>query len=79
MKKTLRIIAAIVLFACVLASFYISCRIFYNQGIVADETETNPAQLVGGETWLYMVWLRLGLLFAASVVSLRYVIKAIVK
>lgn len=65
MRKALKY----VVFFCCLVSLLVSMQIFYNQGIAADELGISASLLFGGELWLYMVWLRLLLLFGATVFS----------
>ncbi len=39
----------------------ISYKLFWNLGIYVDEFNTSPDVVLGGEFWLYMNWLRLGI------------------
>lgn len=39
----------------------ISVKLFYNMAFFADEFNTSPAVVTGGEFWLLMDWVRLGL------------------
>lgn len=56
MKK--KIVPAIV-FICSLIIFVISTNLFYQMGIYADEYNTTPSVVYGGEFWLMADWLRL--------------------
>lgn len=56
-------------FVCSAVCFLITVHQFYNMGIYADEYNTSPAVVLGGEFWLYMDWLKLFALFALTVVS----------
>ncbi len=40
----------------------ISARLFWNMGVYADEYGSSPDLICGGWFWLYMDWIRLGLL-----------------
>ena len=57
------------LLICSAIAFIISLRLFWNMGIYVDEYNTNPAVVCGGELWLYMDWLRLGLLGLITLLS----------
>lgn len=65
MKKTLNIL----IFAGSLLVLIISIKLFWNMGIFADEFNTSPDAVCGGEFWLYMDWLRLIVLLVVTVVS----------
>ena len=47
----------------------ITCKLFWNLSIYADEFNTSPDVLLGGEIWLYMNWFKLIALFLISVLS----------
>lgn len=47
----------------------ISLKLFYNMGIFVDEFNTSPDVVNGGDFWLMMDWLRLGLLAVVSLIS----------
>lgn len=66
MKKKIGIL---VIFIFSTAALFISLKLFYNMGIFVDEFNTSPAVVNGGEFWLMMDWLRLGLLAVISLVS----------
>lgn len=42
-------------------SLIISCKLFWNLSIYADEFNTSPDVVLGGELWLYMNWFKLGI------------------
>lgn len=50
-------------------SLIISMKLFWNLGIYADEFNTSPDIVLGGDLWLYMDWLRLGLLTIVCLIS----------
>lgn len=50
-------------------SLIISMKLFWNLGIYADEFNTSPDIVLGGGLWLYMDWLRLGLLTIVCLIS----------
>ena len=47
----------------------ISYKLFLNLGIYVDEYNTSPDVVLGGEFWLYMNWLKLGLSMLICVLS----------
>lgn len=47
----------------------ISIKLFWNMGIYVDEYSTGPSVVCGGDFWLYMDWLRLGLSALICVLS----------
>lgn len=49
-----------IIFLLSIISLIISLKLFWNMGIYADEYNTTPSIVCGGEFWLYMDWLRLG-------------------
>lgn len=51
------------------AALYISLRLFWNMGVYVDEHNTSPSVVCGGDFWLLMDWLRLGLLSVTTLVS----------
>lgn len=60
------------IFIMILCCFFISMRIFYNLGVAADEFNTNPALILGGEIFLTLDWLRLFLEFLLIPLFLLY-------
>ena len=52
-----------------LVSLLISLKLFWNMGVYVDEYGSSPVLVCGGDFWLYMDWLRLGLLFVLCVIS----------
>ena len=50
-------------------SLLISLKLFWNMGMYADEYGSSPVLVCGGWFWLYMDWLRLGLLFILCIIS----------
>ena len=38
----------------------ITCKLFWNIAIYADEFNTSPDIVLGGEFWLYMNWIKIG-------------------
>lgn len=50
-------------------SLIISIKLFWNLGIYSDEFNTSPDVVLGGDLWLYMDWLRLGLLTIVCLIS----------
>lgn len=38
----------------------ITCKLFWNIAIYADEFNTSPDIVLGGEFWLYMNWFKIG-------------------
>lgn len=49
--------------------FIISVKLFFNMMVFADEYNTSPDIICGGEFWLNLTWIRLGLLFIISFIS----------
>ncbi len=64
-----RKIVSLTIFICSLAVLMISIRLFWNMGVYADEYNTTPGVVCGGEFWLLMDWLRLLLSGMAAVLS----------
>lgn len=62
-------VVPLIVFVCSLAALWISANLFYNMGIYVDEHNTTPSVVYGGNFWLIMSWLRLGLLGIITVVS----------
>lgn len=62
-------ISTIIIFISSLITLLISMKLFWNMCIFVDETNTTPSAVLGGEIWLYMEWLKLGLLLVVCVVS----------
>ena len=56
----------IVVFILSIICFFISMKLFFNMMIFADEYNTSPDIVCGGELWLYLNWIKLGLLFTIS-------------
>lgn len=48
------------IFVLSLICLIISCKLFLNLSIYADEFNTSPDVVLGGEFWLSMGWLRIG-------------------
>ena len=59
----------IVIFVLSLISLVISLNLFWNLGVYADEYGSSPVLVSGGEFWLSMDWLRLGLLLVLCIIS----------
>lgn len=59
----------IAIFILSLLSLTISLKLFWNMGVYADEYGSSPVLVSGGWFWLYMDWIRLGLLLALCVTS----------
>lgn len=64
-KRKLSIIVFILSFFSLLISF----KLFWNLAIFADEYNSSPSIVNGGEFWLTMDWLRLLLLLLLCVIS----------
>lgn len=62
-------ILKISIFVLSLICLIISLKLFLNLAIYADEFNTSPDVVLGGEFWLYMNWLRLILSGAICVLS----------
>lgn len=58
-----------VIFISSLVSLLISMRLFLNLGVFVDEYNLSPDIVYGGDFWLYMSWLRIGLLLIITIVS----------
>lgn len=58
-----------VIFVLSLISLFISLKIFWNIAIYVDDFGASPTDIYGGDLWLYMAWLPLGLLFVICVIS----------
>jgi hypothetical protein len=52
-----------------LASLVISFKLFWNMGAYADEYGSSPVLVSGGWFWLYMDWIRQGLLLVLCIIS----------
>ena len=65
----------LIMFLLSLVALVISMGIFYNQGILVDESGIGAAALYGGGVWLLLNWLRLLLLAAVCAVSLPGIFK----
>ncbi|AUN13752.1 hypothetical protein [Paraclostridium sordellii] len=62
-------ILKISIFVLSLICLIISLKLFLNLAIYADEFNTSPDVVLGGEFWLYMNWLRLVLSGGICVLS----------
>lgn len=60
---------SIILFMLSLFLLAISLKLFWNLSIFADEYNSSPIIINGGEFWLAMDWLRLLLLFLMCIAS----------
>lgn len=56
-------------------SLIISLKLFWNLAIFADENNSSPAIINGGEFWLTMDWLRLLLLLLLCIVAIINIFK----
>lgn len=72
-------VVPLIVFVCSLAALWISANLFYNMGIYVDEHNTTPSVVYGGNFWLIMSWLRLGLLGIITVVSGIQLVKKIIE
>ena len=59
----------IIIFVLSLIALVISLKLFWNMGVYADEYGSSPVLISGGWFWLYMDWIRLGLLFVLCIIS----------
>lgn len=59
----------IVIFVLSLISLVISVKLFWNMSEYADVYGSSPVLVCGGWFWLYMDWIRLGLLLVLCVIS----------
>ena len=50
-------------------SLIITISQFWNLGIYVDEYGTSPSIVLGGESWLYLSWIKLFILFVLSIIS----------
>lgn len=66
MNKRIR---SILVFSLSLLSLLISLKLFWNMGIFVDEYGLGPDIVNGGDFWLWMDWLKLGLLFFVCIIS----------
>lgn len=48
------------IFVLSLICLLISLKLFWNMGVYVDEFNTSPDVVLGGNLWLIMDWLRLG-------------------
>lgn len=60
---------SIIVFVLSFLSFIISLKLFWNSAIFADEYNTSPSIINGGEFWLTMDWLRLLFLLLLCIIS----------
>lgn len=75
MKK---ILLALISFLCV-ACLLISCKLFWNIAIYADEFNSSPNIIFGGHFWLITEWLNLFFLFLASCLSMTLLVREMLK
>lgn len=47
----------------------ISLKLFWNMGVYVDEFNTSPDVVLGGDLWLIMDWVRLGVSALICVIS----------
>jgi len=59
----------IVIFVLSLSSLVISLKLFWNLAVYVDDYGADPVLVTGGSFWLYMDWIRLGLLLVLCVIS----------
>jgi peptidoglycan biosynthesis protein MviN/MurJ (putative lipid II flippase) len=59
----------IAVFVLSLTSLVISFKLFWNMGVYADEYGSSPVLVSGGWFWLYMDWIRQGLLLVLCIIS----------
>lgn len=72
-------IFSIAVFLISFISLIISLKLFWNMAIFADEYNSSPGIINGGEFWLYMDWLRLLLLFLLCIVSAINILRSYTK
>lgn len=60
---------SVITFVLSFLSLIISLKLFWNLAVFADENNSSPATINGGEFWLIMDWFRLLLLLLLCVVS----------
>ena len=65
MKK----VTVFLIFVSSLLIFIISANLFYQMGIYADEYNTTPSVVYGGDFWLMASWFRLALSCIMTVIS----------
>jgi multisubunit Na+/H+ antiporter MnhB subunit len=58
-----------VIFILSLISLFISVITFWNTAIYVDDFGASPTAIYGGDFWLNMAWLHLGLLLVVCVIS----------
>lgn len=56
----------IIVFILSIICFFISLKLFFNMMVFVDEYNTSPDIVCGGEIWLFLNWIKLGLLFIIS-------------
>ncbi|WP_160693494.1 hypothetical protein [Clostridium sp. C2-6-12] len=66
---------SIIIFLLSFVSLIISLKLFLNSAIFADEYNTSPAIINGGEFWLTMDWLRLLFLLLLCILSVITIFK----
>lgn len=59
----------IVIFALSLISLVISLKLFWNLAVYVDDYGASPVLVTGGSFWLFMDWIRQGLLLVLCVIS----------
>lgn len=62
-------ISAVIVFIFSLITLLVSMKLFWNMAIFVDEFNTSPSVVLGGDFWLYMEWLKLGLLLVICILS----------
>lgn len=65
MKK----LTIIIIFIFSSIALLISIKLFWNIAIFVDKFNTSPSIVLGGDFWLYMEWLKIGLLLTITVLS----------
>ena len=59
----------IAIFVLSLIALVVSLKLFWNMGEYADKYGSSPVLVCGGWFWLYMDWIRLGLLAVLCIVA----------
>ncbi len=59
----------IVIFVLSFISLVISLKLFWNTAVYVDDFGASPTDVYGGDFWLYMAWLHLGLLAIITFIS----------
>ena len=63
-----KIINLVIFIGCIL-SLLISLKLFWNMGIYVDEHNSTPSIVYGSNFWLYMNWLKIGVLLLVTILS----------